>query len=459
MTFDPTIAAIRFGEGLSPELGKPQSVGAMLQLLNEDDVVTRSFPIPTFSSIRPEMYEVARHQRAYRKGRDGANADQLQRELKRARRLFNGRLMQSFPATLSRSIVSPDGFRERLVRFWADHFTVVGKTSLTRLAVPSYIEEAIRPQLTGHFEDLLISAVTHPMMLAYLDQVNSVGPNSKVGQRGDRGLNENLARELLELHTLGVDAVYSQVDVRELAELLTGLSFRLNKGPVFRQDFAEPGVEVILGEEFGADLREREPIHEALRFLARREETANHIARKLAVHFTSDEPDAALVSDLASVFRETRGHLPSIYQALLEHPASWRSYGSKVKPPFDYVVSSLRALSLRSATLHQLKRKKLQALFLSPLASMGQPWSQSPGPDGWPESGAAWITPQGLAARLQWAMSAPSAIFRGLPDPRVFLETTLGPQVTTALSFAAKAAESRREGVGLILASNAFQRR
>ncbi len=456
--FDARRAAIRFGDGLSPRsppLGSPEEV---LALLSGPDVAAQRYPIVPFSDHQPALSELQQLRRAYRKARrrDEAAAKTAEKAYQSRMKPFRQARLDDSAVMLARAVGAQDGFRERLVRFWADHFTARGRGGLLRGLEPAYIEEAIRPHVTGRFATMLRAAVTHPLMLRYLDQTRSVGPNAPAARRG-LGLNENLARELLELHSIGVGGPYLQRDVRELAELLTGLDAPLGDGLVFRPRRAEPGAETVLGNSYGAGTLD--DIYAVLDDLAAHPATATHLARKLAVHFTSDIPDEGLVSRLGRAYMESGGDLMTVYEALLDHPASWRSYGQKVKQPVDFVVSSLRALDLPAASILRLKKGQRRSYLEGPMTAMGQNWLQPGGPDGWPEQVEAWITPHGLAARLQWAMAAPSAFLRALPDPRAFLELAAGPQADGRLRFAAENAESRREGIGLILASPAFQRR
>jgi len=328
------------------------------------------------------------------------------------------------------------------------------------LAAP-YAETVIRPHLAGRFEDMLIAAATSPLMLHYLDQNRSAGPGSRAAERRKRvsGLNENLAREVLELHTLGVDGPYSQADVRQLAELFTGLSVSLENGFVYRPVMAEPGSETVLGGTYGGGTPKLDQVLSALRDLARHPATARHIAWKLAVHFTSDTPEPALVSHLAARYRESGGELLPVYAALLEHPAAWEPVLANVKPPFSYVASACRALAVPEARIAGMKPSRTRRLLLTPLTQMGQRWEFSGGPDGWPEEDAAWITPQALAARLRWSMAAPQRLQQPLPDPRAFAGTALGRFANERVQFAAGAAETGAEAIGLVLSSPAFQRR
>jgi len=353
-------------------------------------------------------------------------------------------------------------FRERLVAFWADHFTARGKGSVFRRATSPYIEEAIRPFITERFSVLLQSAVMHPLMLNYLDQFQSMGPNSvralKRGPNKSAGLNENLAREVLELHTLGVDGPYTQSDVRELAELFTGLSFQAKSGFKFRKDFVEPGTETILGRTY-RDTGNPGAIRAVLDNLARHPATGRHIARKLAVHFVGDNPHASLIAQIESSYLDTEGDLMALYAALLDHPAAWAPELSNFKPPIDFVSSALRALAVEPGKLRGRSEKEIYRALMRPLLQMGQQWESPSGPDGWPEEDENWITPQGLAARVSWAMALPEYLLDQLPDPRNFVETALGHYADDTVQFAAVAAETKSEAIGLVLMSPVFQRR
>lgn len=221
---------------------------------------------------------------------------------------------------------------------------------ITRHLVAPYVEEAIRPHVTGRFSDMLRAVVTSPMMLIYLDQVQSMGPNSRAAQNRDRGLNENLAREMLELHTLGVSSAYDQTDVREFAELLTGLTYHPERGFNFRQQQAEPGPETVLGVSYGGSVPANlDEVLDALEDLATHPDTARHIARKLAVHFVSEDPDADLVADLAQRFDASRGNLMAVVEGLLTHDAAWAPAFSNVRTPFDYMAAGMRALAVPEA--------------------------------------------------------------------------------------------------------------
>lgn len=461
MKFSPERAAIRFGYGLSPLDPPPASVAALLAMLRGPDLMAARFPLPDHDRLAARIVQMVRLRRERRKEGSRKAEEEIARRIRILRREAADDIARQAATILLRRARSAQGFRERLVAFWADHFTVAGKTLLFRGLVPAFAEEAIRPHIAGSFEDMLIAAVTHPMMLHYLDQASSIGPNSPAATRTRRarGLNENLAREILELHTLGVDGPYGQQDVRQFAELLTGMTLGPDLRFRFRPAWAEPGVETVLGREYGAGAPSPEAILAALRDLARHPATARHIARKLAVHFVADTPPEGLVGHLEQRFAETGGDLMAVYAALLEYPDAWLAGPGNVKPPADFVASAMRALAVKPDRVLKMAPRRLRMLLLGPMARMGQPWQTPAGPNGWPEEDAAWITPQGLAARLRWAMRAPALLRPDLPDPRDFVSRVLGPSPGKGVIFAAQAAETRAEAIGLVLASPAFQRR
>ena len=459
MRFDPVIASIRFGMGRAPDMADPASMDEMLDRLTGPDLAAEAHPIPGLAAATPSISDLRDVNRALREARntDGEEAARDQRRAVREAAAALG--VQTFIATMGRAITTPDGLRERLTAFWADHFTIRARQGLTRHLVTPYIEDTIRPNLTGRFADMLKAVVTHPMMLTYLDQSQSIGPTSAVGQRRGRGLNENLAREVLELHTLGVSGTYTQTDVTELAQLFTGLSVRNGAEFYFRPDHAEPGAETVLGQTYGGGEATLADIHAALEDIALHPDTAAHLARKLAVHFVADDPPAALVDRLEATWADSGGDLSAVTAALLTTEEAWAPEPRKVKPPQHFIASALRALAVDPGTLAGLSQRDLRDGFERPLTEMGQAWEAPPGPDGWPEAAEAWITPQGMAARITWAMEAPQILRPDLPDPRAFAEIALGPEVPDPVRFAAEAAETVPEGIGVVLASAAFNRR
>ena len=458
--FDPQLAEIRFGYGLSPQVAPPDSVETMLAGIEGPDTMASTFPIEPFDTFRLRMVEVAKAAQERRKNRGTPKAEAARKQRNELNAMARKDGLKWAGHVLLRRVWTRDAFRERLVAFWSDHFTAHGKRGVIRRATSPYVQEAIRPHIAGRFEDMLQAVVTHPLMLDYLDQSQSMGPGSPRAQSGKKaaGLNENLAREVLELHTLGVGGPYQQEDVRQLAELFTGLSFSPRAGFVFRADFAEPGNETVLGKTY-ADDGTIAPIRAVLSDLATHPATAAHLARKLAVHFVSDDPDPDLVAALEAAYRDAEGSLPALYEVLLRHPAAWSPDLANIKPPIDFVSSALRSLAVPEQLLMRFNERKMRRVLAAPLTQMGQQWQRPVGPDGWPEDDSHWITPQGIAGRVDWAMAAPEFILRVLPDPRRFVEDALGDRADEAVRFAANAAESKAEAIGLVLMSPAFQRR
>ncbi len=457
--FDPEFAEMRFGCGLSPVIAPTASVDAMLQGVAAPDAIAVRFPIATFDTFRTRVAESNALRRMVRGNKGTPEGDAAETQRRALKRQTQIDALHWFGQSMMRRAHTQTGFHERLVYFWADHFAARGKAELLQRATSPYIEDGIRPFVGGRFADLLISAVTHPVMLSFLDQDQSMGERSKraVNQGKAGGLNENLAREVLELHTLGVGGPYVQDDVRELAELFTGLSFTPEKGRVFLKNYVEPGAETVLGKTY-EDAQTIEPVHAVLEDLALHPATARHLSRKLAVHFVSDTPDPALIDHMTARYVETGGDLMQVYGALLEHPAAWTREGANIKPPVEFVGSAIRALAVDPAILAELPDKRLRKAVLMPLAVMGQAWQAFSGPDGWPEADDAWLTPQGLSGRVRWAMSGPRILCPDLPDPRTFVDTALGASAPETVRFAAKAAESKAEAIGLVLMSPAFQR-
>lgn len=461
MSFSPELAEIRFGCGLSPVVNAPQSAQDVLDQLTAPDLMQQRFPIETFAQFRERSIRFTGLNKQLRKSDDPDNEPELRNAMREERRMARRDSLAWMVNSVLRWTWTGQGFHERLVWFWADHFSAQGKAGILKHANATYIEEAIRPLTTGRFSEMLTTVVTHPVMLHYLDQSTSVGPGSEVAKKNKRlkGLNENLAREVLELHTLGIDGPYDQSDVRQLAELFTGMSQTPGAGFRFKSRWAEPGSETVLGKTYGGGKPSMDPVYEVLGDLALHPVTAQHLCWKLAVHFVADDPDPALIQHMTARYLGSDGDLMQVYAAMLEHPASWQEPLLNVKPPFAFVASACRGLAVRPETLQKTAIRNLVRNFMTPLEVMGQTWLSPGGPDGWPEEDYAWINPQGLAMRMRWSMVAPENLQPQLPDPRGFPDQLLGRFSTPEIRFAANAAESRAEGIGLTLMSPAFQRR
>ncbi|MEO9823645.1 MAG: DUF1800 domain-containing protein [Paracoccaceae bacterium] len=385
----------------------------------------------------------------YREARKSEN-ESIQ---KKARQALARNSMNDLRAVLQNAVAGP-GFGERLVQFWSDHFTVAANGPILRVLAPDVADNAIRPHIAGRFPDMLRAVTLHPGMLVYLNQVQSFGPNSRAGKRTGKGLNENLAREILELHTVGVGSSYAQSDVRSFANLLTGLS--ADKGGFkFRKGLVEPGQHTVLGRDYDGQLA---GITQALEDIALHPDTARHLATKLIVHFIGGTPDANHVDDVAQAYLASKGDLSQTYDALLDHENAWGETFLKAKTPFDFIISSLRAAGATKADIDQIKPSELRNGVAGAMQLMGQQIFRPAGPDGWDEAPEAWITPPGLAARIKWAVGFSERIQEG-HDPWDFLKRALGEAASPLLQFAVAGSESRVEGLALTLVSPEFNRR
>ena len=451
MTLTPTLAAFRFGLGLPLATGTPVTPEGMLRALTEPDAVAAAWPIAGMAELGPEYERYNRLKAAARKDESQRAAVEAEEAAQRERTHKAAR------STLARALDSRDPLRERLTEFWFDHFTVVAAAPRDGARPTAMVEDAIRPHLTGDFTTLLTEVALHPAMLLYLDQALSIGPNSEQGLRQARGLNENFAREVMELHTLGVGATYDQDDVRQLAKALTGVTYDTRRGVRYDRRRAEPGAEDVLGVTYEGE--SMETVRRVLAALAARPETAAHLSRKLAVHFVSDTPDPALLAALEAAWTQGGGALMPVYEALLTHPAAADPVLAKARQPWDFIVAALRALGVTGAEVMGWTEEQARDVVWAPLAKMGQPWRRPGGPDGWREEFAAWINPQGLAARIEWAMKQPEGLVRPLPEPVEFARLALGDLTPEVVVWAAARAEQRSDGVGIVLAAAEFNRR
>lgn len=455
----PELAAIRLGHGLSTQMPPPSGPDEILASVQAAGPDGETITLNQIRKMRSRLAELKRNQK--KGGKDDKGASEA---VKKERRRANQRAKKEALRRIARAVDDPFGFGERLVQFWADHFTIAGNNIDRRLMAAAYVNEAIRPHISGKFADMLFAAETHPGMLVYLNQDRSVGPNSRLARRkkDERtlGLNENLAREMIELHSLGVGANYSQEDVRQLAKLLTGLVYNPRRDKRFQPNRAEPGAETVLGQSYGgngpAKLRD---IRAVIGDLARHPATAQHLARKLVTHFISDEPPQPMVDRLAAVYTDSDGDLSAVNAALVEAPELETHFRSKVRQPFDFIVTSLRGLGITGEQVMALKPGQAYRWLIQPMTSMGQKWGQPDGPNGWPEAAGNWATPQGLAARIDWAMRIPPKLRPDLPDPRQLLQAALGDTASEALQWAVPKAESAQEGIAIVLASADFNRR
>jgi uncharacterized protein (DUF1800 family) len=341
------------------------------------------------------------------------------------------------------------GFAERLTWFWSNHFCVSIAKNGVRALGGAYEREAIRPHVFGRFADMLLAVETHPAMLIYLDNARSIGPNSQAGLNRGKGLNENLAREILELHTLGVRTVYGQDDVTSFAKILTGWTVvppRQEHGGefLFNPRMHEPGVHTLIGAKIDDDGFEQG--RAALHMLARHPATARHVAGKLVRHFVSDRPVPALTDRLAARFTETDGDLKEVANTLVTAPESWNAADRKLKRPGEWMAAAARA----TGTMPEV------ATFVQAQNLLGEPLWRPAAPKGFSDEDAAWI--DGLTQRLDIANEFARRVADST-DPQETLEVALGPLASEETRTAIRRAESRPQALTLLFMAPEFQRR
>jgi uncharacterized protein (DUF1800 family) len=453
------IALNRFGLGARPDDAPPGDPKAWL--LAQFDAYQ---PMPPAWASQPSTLALAAE---YGQERQQAmNGDQAaKRAVNRAIRSKSRDVYQAaVNARVTSALTAPAPFVERLVYFWANHFAVSSDKAQVAALAGTFEAEAIRPHVLGRFEDMLVAVERHPAMQLFLDQTRSVGPDSPVAllaaQRHPerkRGLNENLAREIMELHTLGVRSGYTQADVTEFARALTGWSVATGQGPrpdlaaagsfVFRAQLHEPGSRTIMGRRY--DEPGEDQALAILHDLAASPATARHIAAKLARHFVSDNPPAATIDRLADAFTRSGGDLPSVYRALVESPAAWSPEAAKFKTPWDWTISSLRGLGVR----------ELGGMKAAPiLTQLGQPVWRPGSPAGYDDIAASWAAPDALVRRVEFAQRLAARVGDTL-DPRTLGQKLLAGSLSEPTALAVSRAESTSTAIALLIVSPDFQRR
>jgi uncharacterized protein (DUF1800 family) len=474
------VAAQRFG--LGPRLGELEAIREPKAWLAEQ--VQRAYePPPELAPLASSQTILAAFLEARRQKRQAKQAGDAVKKGGAIRREILPHYLAQVHARTRIAASSDAPFRERLVWFWANHFAVsVDKPVVSGIA-GAFENEAIRPNVTGPFVDLLLAAERHPAMILYLDNELSIGPNSRLAQFARRrpraaqrkpDINENLAREILELHTLGVDGGYTQADVTSFAKVLTGWSVGGGPGRFarpgegtqaaqrakgersyegtpgtwhYRENAHEPGAQTLLGTQYRqSGERQAEAV---LRDLARHPSTARHLARKLARHFIADDPPADSVERLAQAYLGSDGHLPAVYAALLDEPAAWNPAPSKYKTPFEFAVSALRALAIEPPD-----GRPLVASF----ETLGQRTWGPGSPAGWPDAARDWDGADGLMKRVEWSLALAERI-GSRRDARAVASGSLGDAIEPATARALERAETNAQALALLFMSPEFQRR
>jgi len=388
---------------------------------------------------------------------------------------FRARATRAVGARVEAAIASERPVHERLVHFWSNHFTVSTAKPVAIALPPSFERDAIRPHVGGRFAEMLLASSKHPGMIVYLDNWLSIGPNSEAAQnprRGRRspgggrptGLNENLAREILELHTLGVNGGYTQADVQALASIITGWTYarpRLrdlvsddvanrNGHQLFEFDAAahEPGPQTLLGRTYAqTGIAQGEA---ALADLARHPSTARFLATKLCRHYIADEPPSAAVARVERAFMQSDGDLRATMDALVDSPEAWETPLAKFKRPEEYAITLLRAANLRTLP---------PGAGIAALTAMGQRPYSAPGPDGWSDIAESWLTADLVWKRLEFAQAYAARIARADVNPADLGTACLGPLFSEESRMAVMRAESPAQGLALLFGAPEMQRR
>lgn len=350
---------------------------------------------------------------------------------------------------------TPASFAERWVQFWSNHLAVSVDRPQVAPVAALYENEAIRPYAFGSFAKMLIASAQHPAMLLYLDNARSFGPNSTgVKFRNRRredgqqlGLNENYAREVMELHTVGVNGGYDQGDVTRLAKVLTGWTLERSSGSFsFRALAHEPGAQVVMGRSFAQDGQAQGVA--ALTYLATHPSTARHLAGKLVRHFVSDTPADADVSRIASVFERSGGDLAEVARAVVGLDSAWQPMPVKYKSPHEHVISALRAIGV----------KTLDEGILASYEVLGQRAFGAPSPQGWPDSEDKWLSGESLLRRIEWSHTLAQRLPATL-DARKIASEALGPWLSGDTAFVLQGAPSGKDALALLFLAPEFQRR
>ncbi len=459
------LAAHRFGLGepsLQPMAGDPQ--GWLLAQIGPADPPRGAGLLSTREAL--ELVAAEREKRqAAKNPPPGMTAEQLLAGHYRDATIADAR------SHLLSAALATRPFLERLQLFWANHFTVSLQKGSARGLVGAFERDAIRPHIAGSFEALLAASTMHPAMLRYLDNAQSAGPNSRVvareAQRAVRvgearrvtGINENLAREVLELHTLGAASGrgaesarggYTQADVTAFAGVLTGWRVGQDGANVavpFDPNWHEPGRKTVLGKSYpqGPDA-----LREVLHDLALHPATARFVSTKLARHFVADEPPQALVERLSGVWMGSDGDLPTLYRELVRSPEAWDPHLRKLKTPEEFVISSVRLLGVNERLFERGDGAGIGAL--------GQRIHAAPSPAGWSDRADDWLGPDAVWKRVEWATRSAERAGRSV-DARALAAQSLGPLLGTASQLQIERAADGPQALALLLMAPEFQRR
>lgn len=457
------IAAHRFGYGANEKTigqikDKPQQW--LLNQLSDENIAKelKTLNIGWNSQVAAQQLKIYRQQKKQEKNRPAnaesnmvANAQSnMMASSNSTKKAMNKQISRAVNRTVIHSISSPSPFYWRLVDFFSNHFSVSANGPNMRALAPTLEIEAIAPNISGHFSDMLQAVESHPGMLLYLNNEQSIGPNSRMGKRskGKKGLNENLAREILELHTLGVSAGYDQADVTELARAITGWGVNAKdegtNGFSFRKGLHEPGSRDVFGKIYKEGGVEQGV--QILKDLAENPKTAEYVSRKLARHFISDEPSEELVHEMVKIWLKTKGHLPQVIAVMVKDSSSWLEEQQKFKTPREFVISACRTCGI----------KRLKPDFSKSLSILGQQPFAAGSPAGYKDVQEYWAGPRAMMGRIEWAEHVSKFVKK---KPMQLAKNALGPLMQKRTELSISRAESKQQAVTLFLMSPEFQKR
>ena len=445
-----TIAANRFGLGATK--GEIASAQKNPKAWLKEQLVPVSFDkgLPNSDQITLQINDLNMQKKMLKKDRsENGMAAQVENNKKRTK-LIKSSYVQLATDSFVQALNSKNSLSWRLLDFYSNHFSVSGQGPVMKAIAPTLEREAIAPNLHGKFEQMLIAVIQHPTMLIYLNNERSYGENSRLGKNG-KGLNENLAREILELHTLGVDAGYNQQDVIELAKGITGWSVahpRRDKttGFKFRAWGKEPGTRTLLGKQYPqADMSQGIAM---LKDLANHPNTAKHICTKLVKHFISDQPNKDLVDAMTKVWLKTGGDLKQVTSAMIDNDLAWQAESQKFKTPREYLMSTLRALNLKN-----INHKKL----LFTLESFGQQPFQAGSPKGYSDEQQDWDGSNSLMSKIDWTAMLARQMRKANAENIMNNSLALSADSSTYKSIVR--AESRSQAFVMLFLSPEFLRR
>lgn len=454
MSLEGAIAAHRFGLGARPGEIDRASRNPKAWLKSQINTPADQ-PAPlgggTFKNGGELVVEMLQYQRdRAMERRNGGGADPVKMFFKVKAQEF----LDELAARYAHGFTTDRPFAERLVWFWSNHFVVSAQNPRATTLVGAFEREAIRPHITAKFEDMFLAVTSHPAMLLYLDNAQSIGPHSRAGEFAGKGLNENLGRELMELYTLGVDGGYTQADVIGMAKILTGWSLSRdgqNNGFAYFENRHEPGDVTLRGRTYPPTL---DGGVAAIKELAHDPATARHIARKMATHFIADDPPAESVARLEKTFNETGGDLRALAHAVVDDANAWKPGPGKMRTPVEYVTAGYRLLNLpKGDNTEKQVRGAVAATRL-----MGQTPLSPPAPKGWPDTSDAWSGPDAVLTRIEWAQQVGQKMPPGF-DSAAIAEMGVGPLLQPATKTAMVQAESQSDALALLLSSPEFQRR